>query len=74
MLFMAGVIGYTIINYPQLSEGEGWGIVGMVGLGGFGILLFVIDIAIQNIFRKRRIVNIIGLIVAAVATVLIYNG
>jgi hypothetical protein len=70
-LFLIGCIVYTIVNYAELSEGEGWGVVGMVGLCGFGILLLVIDIVIQNIFKNRMTANIIGLIVSITAILLL---
>jgi uncharacterized PurR-regulated membrane protein YhhQ (DUF165 family) len=72
LLFLAVCIGFTLYNYEQLSEGEGWGIVGMIGLFGFGVLLFVIDIVIRNIFKNKTTVNIIGLLVSIMATVLVF--
>lgn len=74
LLFLAACIGFTLYNYEQLSEGEGWGVVGMIGLFGFGVLLFVIDIVIRNLFKNKTTANIIGLVVAVVATVLVFKG
>ncbi len=74
IVLLLGCISFTIYNYDQLSEGEGWGLVGMVGLFGFGILLFVGDIAIRNIFKNKITVNIIGLAIAIIATVLLFYG
>ncbi len=74
LLFLAGCTGFTLYNYKQLSEGEGWGVVGMIGLVGFGVLLFVIDIVIRNLFKNKTTANIIGLLVAIVATVLVFKG
>ena len=73
MLFLAICIGYTIINYKALSEGEGWGVVFMIGLCGIGIVLLVLDIVIQIIFKDRRTINIIGTILALAASVLILS-
>ena len=73
LLFLAGCIGFTLFNYNELSEGEGWGVVGMIGLFGFGVLLFVIDIVIRNLFKNKTTANIIGLVVAIVATVLVFK-
>ena len=74
LLFLAGCIGFTLFNYNELSKGEGWGVVGMIGLFGFGVLLFVIDIVIRNLFKNKMIINLIGLAVAVFTTVLIFTG
>ena len=74
LLFLAGCIGFTLFNYNELSNGEGWGVVGRIGLFGFGVLLFVIDIVIRNLFKNKTTANIIGLVVAVVATVLVFKG
>ena len=74
LLFLAGCIGFTLFNYNELSKGEGWGVVGMIGLFGFGVLLFVIDIVIRNLFKNKTTANIIGLVVAIIATVLVFKG
>lgn len=72
--FLIGCIGYTIYNYGQLSEGEGWGVVGMVGLAGFGVLLFLGDIVIRNIFKSKKTANLIGVVVSIVTTLLLIYG
>ncbi len=46
----------------------------MIGLFGFGVLLFVIDLVIRNVFKNKTTANIIGLVVAIVATVLVFKG
>ena len=74
LLFLAGWIGFTLFNDNELSKGEGWGVVGMIGLFGFGVLLFVIDIVIRNLFKNKTTANIIGLVVAVIATVLVFKG
>jgi hypothetical protein len=74
ILFLVGCIVFTIYNYDQLSEGEGWGVVGMVGLLGFGVLLLGGDIVLNNIIKKRIIANVIGLVVAIIATILLIYG
>ena len=70
-LFLTGIIIYTIFNYGQLSEGEGWGIVAMVGLFGVGIVLLMIDFIIQWVFKNKRTTNIIGAFVVLIATFLL---
>ncbi|HEX6169158.1 MAG TPA: hypothetical protein VFZ33_05660 [Chitinophagaceae bacterium] len=71
-IFLLVCIVFTIYNYAQLSEGEGWGVVGMIGLFGFGLLLLVGDLILRNIFKNKVTVNILGLIVAIIATILIF--
>jgi hypothetical protein len=70
-VFILVCIFYTVINYQQLSEGEGWGVVGMVGLLGVGLVLLVIDFIIQKIFKSRKTINIICAIVTIAATLLL---
>ena len=70
-LFLSGIIIYTIFNYGRLSEGEGWGVVAMVGLFGVGIVLMVIDFIIQLVFKNKKITNIIGAFIILIATLLL---
>lgn len=74
LLFLIGCIGFTIYNYEQLSEGEGWGIVAMVGLFGFGIVLLIIDLVIHNLFKNKKTANIIGFLVSIIATLMLIFG
>jgi len=52
-LFLAGCCISIISNYKQLSSGEGWGMVGMIGLAGIGVTGLVIDLIIQ-LFRQKK--------------------
>jgi len=74
LAFLLGCGAFTIYNYNQLSEGEGWGIVGMVGLFCFGLFLFVIDLIIRNRVKNKVTVNIIGLIISIIATLMVVYG
>ena len=71
VLFLTGIIINTIFNYGQLSEGEGWGIVAMVGLFGLGIFLLIIDFIIQRFITNKKTTNIIGAFVVLIATLLL---
>ena len=72
IIFLLGCLAFTIYNYDQLSEGEGWGLVGMVGLFAFGVILLVVDIVIRNIFKNKTTANIIRLLVAVISTILLF--
>lgn len=75
LIYLMGCAAFTIYNYNQLSEGEGWGMVGMVGLFCFGIFLFIIDMIIRNRVKNKTTTNIIGLIISIIATLmLVYGG
>ena len=74
IFFLVGCIGYTIYNYDHLSEGEGWGIVGMVALFGFGALLLVSDIVIHNIIKNKTMANVLRLIIMIIATLAVIYG
>src|SRR5690554_2106140 len=68
-LLLIGVIGYTIFNYGELSKGEGWGVVAMIGLFIIACVGLIIDLIIQfstkNIRPRKRFIirNIIGLLI-----------
>ena len=74
LLFLTGCIGFTFYNYSQLSEGEGWGVVSMVGLFGFGIALLIVDVIIRSLFKNKATANIIGLGVSIIATLMLIFG
>jgi uncharacterized PurR-regulated membrane protein YhhQ (DUF165 family) len=74
LIFLTSCVGFTIYNYRQLSEGEGWGVVGMVALIGFGIILLVVDLIIRSLFKNKTTSNIIGLVISIVATFLLIQG
>jgi hypothetical protein len=66
-LYLIGLIIFTIINYPELSYAEGWGVVYMVGLAAFGIVILVVDVILQQIIRDRKNMNIGGTVIAIIA-------
>ena len=72
-LYLVSCFGYTIFNYRQLSEGEGWGVVGMFGLFFFGLFLLLLDFIIQTIFKNKITINIIGVLVAIVGIILLFK-
>ncbi len=71
-LFTTGCIGYSIYNYKLLSEYEGWGMVGMFGLIGFGVLLLILDFVIQKTFKSTVTINILGALVVLFAALFLF--
>lgn len=65
-LLLAGVLGYTIFNYSQLAEGEGWGIVAMVGLAGVAGFAMLIDFMLQLFIKNKKRLNMVGLVVVLI--------
>lgn len=69
-IYLCGIILSTVSNYSDLSSGEGWGVVAMVGLAVIGILAGLADLIIQFIIRNRlwqniaEIIIIVGLAIA----------
>ncbi len=53
------LIVFTIINWNELSKGEGWGVVAMIGLGVLIISGLIVDFVLQLAFKKRLILNIV---------------
>jgi hypothetical protein len=74
ILFLVSCIGFTIYNYRQLSAGEGSGVVSMIGLIGFGAILFFIDIALHNILKNKLVANVIGLVITICFSIWVYKG
>jgi hypothetical protein len=74
LLYLAGCIIYTLINYPVLSQGEGWGLAFMVGLFVFGLTAFVVDLIIQWIWGNKQNQQTVCIIVLAVYVVLFFLG
>ena len=70
VILLSCIIG-TITNYEELSKGEGWGMVGMFGLGGVGLTVFLIDFIIQRAFKDRVAVWIAGIVVL-IATLFLF--
>jgi ABC-type transport system involved in cytochrome c biogenesis permease subunit len=62
LVFLIACIIYTLIYYKQLSSGEGWGIVYMVGISVFGIIAFLIDFIIQFLLKQKKQQNIASII------------
>jgi hypothetical protein len=64
-IYLAGISVYTILNYAELSKGEGWGVVAMVGLSLFGLGALALNFVAQVIFRNNRNLLIADLVILA---------
>ena len=71
---LVGCIIYTIIKYPVLSEGEGWGMVAMIGLFGLALTAYIPDIIIQNLVKNRILELILDLLVIICYFLFIHYG
>jgi hypothetical protein len=69
-LYIASCIVYTIVNYGKLSEGEGWGVVAMVGLIASGLVPLIIDLLLQLFIKNRGTVNVVGLVIVIIGVIL----
>lgn len=68
-IYLFGIILSTVSNYSDLSSGEGWGVVAMVGLAVIGILAGLADLIIQFIIRNRLWQNIAEIIIIVGLTI-----
>jgi hypothetical protein len=53
-LFLAGWALYLWLNYQQLSEGEGWGVVGMLGILFWEFIFFIVVLIIGWLLTRGR--------------------
>ena len=70
-LVLLWCIGNTVFNYGQLSEGEGWGVVYMIGIAGFGLVILLLDLIIQKSIKNKKAGIIAGIIVLVIAIFLL---
>jgi hypothetical protein len=56
---------YATWNYKTLSASEGWGIVTLFGLAGIGVVAGFADLILQRLVKKRKAINIVGLLIVA---------
>ena len=73
-IFLLGCIVYTTMNYDQLSEGEGWGIVFMIGIIIFGASSLLVDFFIQWLVKNHRKQKIISALALIIYVILFWIG
>ena len=64
IVYLTCCIIYTIAKWDILSSGEGWGVVGMVGLTSLGLAGLVADFVLALLFKSKRMLNAIELTIA----------
>ncbi|MDO3695960.1 hypothetical protein QVZ41_14000 [Wenyingzhuangia sp. chi5] len=63
LVYIACCITYTIAKWKILSYEEGWGVVAMVGLIGFGLFGLLIDLILTLIIKDKKVLNGIGILI-----------
>jgi hypothetical protein len=63
LIYLFGILLYSLWEYKTLSDGEGWGIVSMAGLAGVGIMTALADLILQRFIKNRIVINILGLLI-----------
>jgi hypothetical protein len=66
-LYLLGCLLFTAFNYSTLSANEGWGVIGMIALVSFGVVILIVDFALQQFIRDKATLNTIGAFVALTA-------
>ncbi|MBL7853321.1 MAG: hypothetical protein JNL17_02915 [Cyclobacteriaceae bacterium] len=61
---LACAVAYSIINYSNLSSGEGWGMVQMAGFVALGLAGLFLDFFIQSLTKSRQVANWLGLVLS----------
>lgn len=74
ILFLLCCIYYTILNYAVLSNGEGWGVVFMIGIFLFASTALIVDLLIQKFIKNRTAKNILSSIFVIVYAYFLYIG
>jgi uncharacterized PurR-regulated membrane protein YhhQ (DUF165 family) len=74
ILFIACCIVYTIVNYAALSHAEGWGVVLMIGLIGYGLSALLVDLIIRFAFKKNKYQHLISAVVTILYFVILLAG
>jgi len=73
-IFLMVLLISTIVDYDNLSSGEGWGIVAMLALMGIGLIAGIADFILQQFVKNRRVLNTIGLFVVLALAIWIIRG
>lgn len=58
LLVLIGFI-WLVIDYKVLSEGEGWGLIGVIMLFGLAFISIYIDLLLRYIIKNRKWLNLV---------------
>ena len=72
LIYLACCIIFTIVNWETLSYAEGWGVVYMVGLAGLGLFGLLIDFILTLIFKNKKVRNVIGILIAIGFSIMLF--
>jgi len=64
---------FTLLNWEQLSGGEGWGVLAVIVIAIFTLSGLIVDLILQFIFRDKKILNIIGGIVVVIYIIIVLS-
>ena len=56
------LIVYAFMKWEEISKGDGYGVVALVLVGVLITSALIIDFILQLIIRKKRILNVIGIL------------
>ena len=62
LVYLACCLIFTIIKWEILSNGEGWGVVYMIGLTSAGLFGLLIDFIMTLLIKNKKVLNGIGII------------
>lgn len=63
LIYLLSCLGFTIMNYKQLSGHGGWGLLSVFGLLFFGFIGLLIDFVLRKTVKNKVILNLVGSII-----------
>jgi len=54
---------YLLVKWKVLSHGEGWGVIGILGIIFFGFIGLLVDMLLRKIISNKYYLNIIELLI-----------
>jgi hypothetical protein len=69
LVYLAFCLIFTIIKWETLSNGEGWGVVYMIGLISAGLFGLLIDFIMNLLIKNKKVLNGIGIILVLIFSI-----